>query len=83
MGLVFFAFRIYELLILIRVVISWIDVDHYHPLVIWLYRLTEPVLDPIRRLIPFERIGIDLSPLVVLLLLGVVKRLIMQSLYLF
>ncbi len=83
MELIFFAFRIYEIIILARVVISWIQVDHYHPVVVWIYRLTEPLLDPIRRLIPFERIGIDLSPLVVLLLLGVIKRLLMQSFYLF
>lgn len=80
MELIFFLFRLYEIIILARVIISWIQVDHYHPVVVWIYRLTEPVLSPIRAIIPFERIGIDLSPLVVLLLMGVVKRLLMQSL---
>lgn len=80
MGLIFFLFRLYEIIILARVIISWIQVDHYHPVVVWIHRLTEPVLSPIRAIIPFERIGIDLSPLVVLLLMGVIKRLLMQSL---
>ncbi len=83
MELVLIAFRIYEIIILARVIISWIQVDQYHPIVIWIYRLTEPVLDPIRRIIPFERIGIDLSPLVVLLLLGLLKRLLVQSFFIF
>ena len=81
MGLIFLLFRIYEIIILARVIISWVQVDHYHPVVVWIYRLTEPVLSPIRAIIPFERIGIDLSPLVVLLLMGVVKRLLIQSLF--
>lgn len=83
MRLVFIAFRIYEIIILARVIISWIQVDSYNPIVVWIYRLTEPVLEPIRRIIPFERIGIDLSPLVVLLLLGILKRLLIQSFFLF
>lgn len=83
MGLVLVLFRIYEIIILARVIISWIQVDPYHPIVIWIYRLTEPVLEPIRRIIPFERIGIDLSPLVVLLLLGLLKRLLVQSFFIF
>ncbi len=78
MELIFFLFRLYEIIILARVIISWVQVDHYHPVVVWIYRLTEPVLSPIRAIIPFERIGIDLSPLVVLLLMGVVKQLLMQ-----
>jgi len=78
MALIFFLFRLYEIIILARVIISWVQVDHYHPVVVWIYRLTEPVLSPIRAIIPFERIGIDLSPLVLLLLMGVVKRLLIQ-----
>jgi YggT family protein len=80
MELIFFLFRLYEIIILARVLISWIQVDHYHPVVVWIYRLTEPVLSPIRAIIPFERIGIDLSPLVVLLLMGVIKQLLIQLL---
>ncbi len=80
MELIFFLFRLYEIIILARVLISWIQVDHYHPVVVWIYRLTEPILSPIRAIIPFERIGIDLSPLVVLLLMGVIKQLLIQLL---
>ena len=65
----FIAFRVYEVVILARVLLSWIHVDTNHPIVQWIYRLTEPVLEPIRRMIPMQRLGIDLSPLIVLLLM--------------
>jgi YggT family protein len=81
MELIYILFRIYEIIILARVIISWIQVDHYHPVVVWIYRLTEPVLRPIRAVIPFERIGIDFSPLIVLLLIEVIKQLLMQSFF--
>lgn len=81
--LILILFRLYRILIIVRVLISWIHADPYHPVIIWIRRLTDPVLEPIRRLIPFERIGIDLSPLVALLAMEVLERLIVRSLYSF
>ena len=72
--IILYVFKVYQLIILARVVVSWINVDDSHPVVQWIYRLTEPVLEPIRRLIPMERIGIDLSPLIVLILMQLVSR---------
>ena len=71
------ALRIYELILIARVVISWIRVDPYHPIVQWIIKLTEPVLAPIRMLLPTARIGLDLSPLIVLILIQVVERIIL------
>lgn len=63
------------LVILGRVLMSWIDPTFSNPLGRFLYGATEPILAPIRRVLP--RTGmIDFSPLVVLLLLGVVVRLV-------
>lgn len=70
------ALRLYELILIVRVVISWIRVDTSHPVVQWIYKLTEPVLAPIRLLIPTEKIGIDLSPIVVLLIITLIRRLV-------
>lgn len=70
--LLLFAVRMYELAILVRVVISWVQADPYNPFVRWVRRITEPVLEPIRRLLPTNSIGIDFSPLIVLLVLELI-----------
>ncbi len=53
-------------LILIRALISWVNPDPYNPIVQFLYRTTEPVLEPVRRFIPLLG-GVDISPLVAFL----------------
>ena len=53
-------------LIIGRALISWFSPDPYNPLVQFLFRVTEPVLSPIRNVLPYFG-GIDLSPIVVLL----------------
>ena len=41
-----YLLRAYELIdSYVRVIMSWISVDHYHPVVQWIYRITEPVLE--------------------------------------
>ncbi len=49
-------------LILIRALISWVNPDPFNPVVQFLYRATEPILNPIRRLLPV--MGIDISPII-------------------
>ena len=49
-------------LILFRALISWVNPDPFNPVVQFLQRTTEPVLEPIRRILP--PLAIDLSPLV-------------------
>ncbi len=58
--------NIYTWVIIIAALISWVNPDPYNPIVRFLYRVTEPVLRPIRRRLGFFG-GIDFSPLVVLL----------------
>jgi YggT family protein len=57
------VFELYSFILLARVLISWFQVDPYNPLVQLLYRLTEPLLAPIRRILPPAGM-LDLSPLV-------------------
>lgn len=59
---------IYFVLIIARVIISWIASQSRHPLIPLIYQLTEPVLRPVSRLLPPIG-GIDLSPLFVLIAL--------------
>lgn len=75
----------YQLLILIRVFLTWVNVNPYrpaidHPLVRVLYRITDPVLEPLRRAIPPIRGTIDISPIVALFALEIMRRIIISLL---
>ena len=64
------------LLILGRVLLSWVNPRFEGPVARFLYDTTEPLLAPIRRVLPSMGM-IDLSPLVLILLLGVAMRLVL------
>ena len=61
--------NIYMWVIIIRALISWVSPDPYNPIVQILTRMTEPVLRPVRKLVPPYKIGIDLSPLIATLII--------------
>ena len=61
--------EIYMWVIIIRALISWVNPDPYNPIVQVLTRLTEPVLKPIRKLVPPYKVGIDFSPLIAVLII--------------
>ena len=60
---------LYMWLIIARALISWVNADPYNQIVIFLYKATEPLLRLVRRAIPFRNIGIDLSPMIVILVI--------------
>ena len=68
----------YMIVIIARAIISWVNPDPYNQIVIFLYRLTEPVLEPIRRKLPFRNIGIDFSPFIVLLAIIFLRSFLVQ-----
>ena len=73
------VFQIYWLLIIVRVLISWVNPDPFNPIVQGLSRLTDPILEPLRRVIP--TIGpIDISPLAALLILQATRYFLVQTL---
>ena len=59
--------NIYMWVIIIRALISWVSPDPYNPIVQILTKMTEPVLRPIRKLVPPHKVGVDLSPLIAVL----------------
>ncbi|MFA5087554.1 MAG: YggT family protein [Candidatus Omnitrophota bacterium] len=65
-------------LILIRALISWVNPDPYNPIVQFLYRTTEPILAPIRRLLP--AMSIDISPIIAFLGIVFLKSFLVQTL---
>lgn len=79
MQLLYSLVSLYEVVLIIRVLMSWIRPDPHHPVVYWMGRLTEPVLEPVRRLLPANGMGLDLSPLIVLLILHFIKNLLLRS----
>ena len=73
------AITIYIWIIIIRALISWVSPDPFNPVVRFLYRATEPVLRPVRRSLPTYQIGLDLSPLLVIIALEIVDRFVLPS----
>jgi YggT family protein len=73
-------FRCYELVIVARVVLSWIQVSPRNPAVALIVTITEPVLEPVRRLLPTGKLAFDISPLIVIFALGLVERLLIRVL---
>lgn len=70
---------VYMWIVIISALISWVNPDPYNPIVRFLHAVTEPLLRPIRRFIGY-RIGIDLSPMVVILAILFVKYFLIESL---
>jgi YggT family protein len=62
--------ELYSFVILARVLMSWVNVDPYSPLARVIYDLTEPVLAPVRNLLP-PAAGLDFSPIIVLVVLQI------------
>ena len=72
-------FNLYSFMILARVLLSWINVSPYNPIVTLIYELTEPVLRPLRNIIP--PIGMmDISPIAALILLQILESIIVSML---
>jgi YggT family protein len=70
----------YMWIIIIRAILSWVNPDPYNPIVRVLYQITEPVLARVRALIPLRGMGIDLSPLIVLLAIMFLQSFLVPSL---
>lgn len=74
--LVDLTFNIFIFAILIQAILSWVNPGSYNPVSSILYSLTEPVLRPVRSFIP-PISGLDLSPLVAIIGLQVLKMLVL------
>lgn len=63
---------IYKLVLIARIVLSWIPHNPHNPTITILYKITEPILEPVRRVIPSIG-GIDISPIIVFIALSFIK----------
>jgi YggT family protein len=73
-----FIITVYTYIIIARAIISWVNPDPYNPIVQFLYKATEPVLARVRRFLP-NMGGLDISPLVVILILFFLKYFVIKS----
>lgn len=64
--------RIYSFILLARVLTSWVRADPYHPIVRFLYAVTDPILDPIKAILPQTGM-LDFSPVVAFLIIWVLQ----------
>ncbi len=74
------ALYIYMWVIIARALLSWVNPDPYNPIVRFLYNITEPVLGYLRRRIPLVLGGIDLSPVLVLVVIYILRIFVVQTL---
>ena len=79
--LVDLVINIFIFTIIVRVIMSWLNPDpyHSHPLTSLLDSLTEPIMRPARRLLPLIG-GLDLSPVLVMIGLVLLKMLLIPPL---
>lgn len=71
----------YMWIIIARAILSWVSPDPSNPIVRFLYRVTEPVLRPVRHRLPTLAMGLDLSPMVVLLGIYFLQQFLVPVLY--
>jgi YggT family protein len=73
------TFNLLQMLILIRVVLSWIPHNPYSQLMQLLYQITDVILKPIREMLPLQSAGVDFSPILVFFLLGFLKKFLLMA----
>jgi YggT family protein len=77
--LIGWTFALLRIALIVRVISSWVRVSPYSPWVRWSYGFTEWMLAPLRRLIPLLG-GIDITPIVAYLLLGLLEGVVVRAL---
>jgi YggT family protein len=78
--LIALALNIFMFTIFVQVIISWVAPNQYNPAAVLMHQLNEPLLRPIRRLLP-PLGGMDLSPFVAVVLIQLSKMLLVRALY--
>ncbi len=76
MIIIYYILTIFEFILLARVLLSWFpNFDRSNPIIRFIFDITEPILKPVRNLLPQTGM-VDFSPLVVFLIITVLMRLL-------
>ncbi len=78
-GLLHMVLVLAEIVVIARAVLSWVSPDPYNPVVRIITQLSEPMLYPVRRRVPYLS-GVDLSPMIVILVLVFLDNFLVPSL---
>ena len=79
MGIICILLSVYWVILLIRILSSWFPIPPYWPVataISFVYGVTEPVLRPLRNVLPPVRLGgmaLDLSPIIVFIVIGILQ----------
>lgn len=76
-GLIHFVADAYIIIIIIRAVLSWVHHNPYHPLIKFVYQVTEPPLRLIRQYVPNFG-GLDISPVILIFAVYVIERILIK-----
>ena len=72
---------IYFWVVIARALISWVNPDPYNPIVRFLHSVTDPVFVRMRRILPLQFGGMDLTPVALLIIIGVLQNVLAQIQY--
>ena len=71
---------IYIWILVIRAILSWVNPDPYNPIVRFLYNITEPLMYRVRRILPLQFGGMDLTPMVIIIAIIFLRSFIVPTL---
>jgi YggT family protein len=80
-GVLDIVLTIYMWIVIVAALISWVNPDPYNPIIRFLHSVTEPVFGLVRRVLPLPPMGIDISPIIVLLAIIFLQRFLVKTLY--
>lgn len=75
--LVSWTFAILKIALIVRVISSWLPISPYSRWVLWSYKLSEPILAPLRRIVP-NLGGLDITPILAYFLLSITESLLLR-----
>ena len=72
------VFNLLQIINIVRVVLSWISHNPSNQFIRIIYQVSEPILKPIREILPITGMGFDFSPIVAFFLLGLLKKILLS-----
>jgi len=75
-----FGLVIFMWIVIARAVLSWVSPDPYNPIVRFIHNATEPVLYRVRKMLPINFGGIDISPIIVIFAVYFLRVFVVNSL---
>jgi len=70
-------YQILYMCLIARVALSWIDHNPNNEIIQWVYKISDLMMRPIQRILPPMSIGIDISPIIAIIVLGFIKGLLL------